>query len=93
MSNLESNVIEFTKIYRTIQQEGGISGSTFDKYEPQLKNLKREIIEGLMWAHGSLIFIPDPMLMEDARNAMDELWDQVNAVKGSSLLLALIFLK
>lgn len=79
MSHLESNVIEFTEIYRRIQQEGGISGSTFDKYEPQLKNLKRTIIEGLMWAPGSLIFIPDPMLMEDARNAMDELWDQVSA--------------
>lgn len=68
MSDLESNVIEFTEIYRTIQQEGGISSSTYNKYEPQLKDLKRAIIESLMWAPGSLIFIPDPMLMEDARN-------------------------
>jgi hypothetical protein len=48
------------------------------EYFDEVNEYAREIIEELMWNPGTLVYFEDPELMEEAKKAMDNLWENMD---------------
>ena len=75
----EQRVQRLVEIQREISAGGGISTEALEPYKAEHAELRRGVMDDLMWQPGSLIHLPDPVKLQEARKAVDMLWSQVSA--------------
>src|SRR4030042_2091055 len=74
-------LVQFIKglvdLHKNYKKEN-ITPVSFVKYSEEAIDYAKEIIGHLMWKPGTLIYFEDSYLMEEAKSAIDSLWEDMN---------------